>query len=101
MAKKNFKTLHDRVMADPARAERVHALDAAIDTALALQELRRHRDLSQADVARALDESQANVSRIERQQDLYLSTLKHYIEAMGGELELTAVFPDERVELFV
>lgn len=41
--------------------------------------------------------SQANVSRVEHQEDLYLSTLREYVAALGGELELTAVFPESRV----
>jgi hypothetical protein len=45
-------------------------------------------------LAAALGVSQAQVSRIENQTDLYLSTLRSYVEAMGGELQLRAVFPD-------
>jgi hypothetical protein len=40
-------------------------------------------------------------SRIERQQNLYLSTLAEYVEALGGELKLSAVFADEEVEIGV
>ena len=51
--------------------------------------------------ADALGVSQARVSSIERQSDLYLSTLKTYIGMLGGELELVAVFPDEHVKIDV
>jgi DNA-binding XRE family transcriptional regulator len=66
---------------------------------LRLGELRRHRGISQATVARALAVSQPNVSRIEQEDDLRLSTLGRYIAALGGNLELRAVFGDESVEL--
>jgi hypothetical protein len=48
-----------------------------------------------------LDVTQANVSRIERQDDLYLSTLGEYVAALGGHLELHAVFPDQVIALEV
>ncbi|MBI4261223.1 MAG: XRE family transcriptional regulator [Actinobacteria bacterium] len=46
-------------------------------------------------LAGALGVSQANVSRVEREGDVYLSTLRNYVSALGGKLELRAVFPDE------
>lgn len=64
-----------------------------------LTELRRARAMTQATLAEAFGTSQGEVSRIERQADLYLSTLARYVEAMGGELELVARFDDERVPL--
>ena len=54
----------------------------------------------QKDLASVLSVSQANISRIERQRDLYLSTLAAYIEALGGTLKLSAAFDDdEEVEI--
>ncbi len=66
---------------------------------LRLGELRRRRAVSQAVIAEALDVSQPNVSRIEQQDDIRLSTLNRYIAALGGRLELQAVFDDETVRL--
>jgi DNA-binding XRE family transcriptional regulator len=66
---------------------------------LQLGELRRRRGIGQAAVAEALAVSQPNVSRIEQEDDLRLSTLARYIAALGGDLELRAVFRDESVEL--
>ncbi len=43
--------------------------------------------------------TQANVSRIEREEDVYLSTLRKYVQALGGRLELCPGFPDETVSL--
>ena len=68
-------------------------------TELALGELRRGRGISQTAVAEALEVSQPNVSRIEQEEDLRLSTLGRYIAALGGDLELRAVFPDGAVNL--
>jgi DNA-binding XRE family transcriptional regulator len=67
--------------------------------ALAFEELRAGRQLTQEQVARALGVSQANVSQIEHQDNIYLRTLGSYIAALGGHLEVRAVFPEETVVL--
>ena len=59
-----------------------------------LVELRQARDFTQAALADALGTTQASVSKLERRSDMYLSTLRRLVEAMGGELEITAKFPD-------
>ena len=64
-----------------------------------LYELRLARQKTQAQLARVLDVQQAAVSRIERRADMYISTLRSYIEAMGGHLEIVATFPDGAVRL--
>lgn len=64
-----------------------------------LHELRLARRKTQAQLARVLDVQQAAVSRIERRADMYISTLRAYIEAMGGHLEIVATFPDGAVRL--
>jgi len=61
---------------------------------LSLRELRKARKLSQKAVAEKLRTNQAGVSKIEKRADLMLSTLRGYIEAAGGSLELVARFPD-------
>lgn len=61
---------------------------------MALEELRGARQLTQADMAEMLDVPQSSISRIERRADMYLSTLRNYIHAVGGELRIQAVFPD-------
>lgn len=66
---------------------------------VALNDLRRRRSLSQQKLAEALGVSQENVSRIERQGDITLSTLDRYIAGLGGKLEVHAVFDDEDVTL--
>lgn len=59
-----------------------------------LQELRQAKHLSQQHLAEILSTKQANLSRIERRTDMYISTLRSYIEAMGGELKIIAHFPE-------
>ncbi len=64
-----------------------------------LVELRRQLNLTQEALAEALGTSQASVSKLERRSDLYLSTLRRYVEALGGELEITARFADGEIRL--
>src|ERR1039458_1324555 len=61
---------------------------------LTLQDLRKARALTQVRMAELLGIKQENVSRIEKRSDLLLSTLRSYVAAMGGRLELVAEFPD-------
>jgi transcriptional regulator with XRE-family HTH domain len=75
------------------------ALRDAVSDALALAEIREHRGLTQVDVARVMQTSQASVSKLERREDLYLSTLRGFVEALGGQLELSAVFPEGRIAI--
>lgn len=67
---------------------------------LPLQELRRAREYSQQTLADAMDVPQSAISKIERRTDAYVSTLRKYLHALGGELEIVAAFPDgTRVEI--
>ena len=64
---------------------------------LPLQELRCARALSQVALASSMGVAQSEVSKIERRADLYVSTLRNYIESMGGSLDIVARFPDGAV----
>ncbi len=64
-----------------------------------LRQLREARQRSQEAVAEQLHIKQAAVSKLERRTDMYLSTLRGYIEAMGGKLEIIARFPDQAVRI--
>ncbi len=97
MARRNYSELSRRINADPARRARVEAHKAELLKTVTLGELRRARELTQVALAKALETTQSGVSRIEHQTDLYLSTLRSYIEAMGGTLEVAAVFPDGKL----
>lgn len=97
--RKSFKTLRDRVVADPERRERVEEFGRAYDAVLGLGSLREARGITQAQVAGSLGVSQPNVSKIENKEDVHLSTLHGYVEALGGHLEVNAIFPDQTVSL--
>ncbi len=63
---------------------------------MTLRDLRKAHQLTQTRMAEALHISQDGVSRIEKRSDFLLSTLRSYVEAMGGQLRLIAEFPDRK-----
>lgn len=73
-------------------AARVKA--AKILTDMSLSEIRKTRGITQNDVAELLNIKQSSVAQLEKREDTYISTLRNYLHALGGELELTARFPD-------
>jgi transcriptional regulator with XRE-family HTH domain len=86
-------------LTDPEIARRAVEARAELDAyerdyRRTLAQMRAARQLTQTQLAKTLGVSQAQVSRVENQADLYLSTLRSYIQAIGGELELRAIFPD-------
>ncbi|MBV8710568.1 MAG: XRE family transcriptional regulator [Solirubrobacterales bacterium] len=93
---RNWRTVRGQ---RPLNERRVAAYRRLMDAELRLAEARRRRGVSQATIAEALEVSQPNVSRIEQEQDVYLSTLARYVAALGGHLEVLAVFDDETVTL--
>jgi ribosome-binding protein aMBF1 (putative translation factor) len=96
MAKK-FSELRSRMPASSrARAE---ARAAAMLAEMPLQELRLARGLSQKMLAEALHVQQPSIAKLERRADMYVSTLRSHIEAMGGQLEIVARFPDGAVRI--
>jgi transcriptional regulator with XRE-family HTH domain len=96
MAEK-FKTLLERM--SPERQARIKARAQEEIARMALQELRQAKNHTQAQIAQLLGIQQAGVSRIESQTDIYVSTLRRFIEAMGGELQIVASFPDGRIQI--
>jgi DNA-binding Xre family transcriptional regulator len=83
-------------------AERRERMQRRVEAELAtmeLNELRVSRGITQEELAERIGTRQANVSQIERRTDIHISTLKQVIEAMGGELVITARFPDAEVRL--
>ena len=75
--------------------ERISRESARINYSLA--QLRMARNYTQARLAEVLDRPQNAVSKVEHRADVYISTLRSYIEAMGGRLEIRALFPDAEV----
>ena len=89
---RNYKELQAKM--DPAsRADNARRVRDELRR-MALDELRRAKQLTQADMAEMLDVPQSSISRIEQRADMYLSTLRNYVHAMGGVLQIQAVFPD-------
>ena len=88
-----LKQMMDRLPAE--RRERVETRAAQlIADEMTLGDLRKARNLTQARLAEMLDIGQDGVSRLEKRSDLLLSTLRAYVRAMGGSLDLVARFPD-------
>ncbi|WP_421524526.1 XRE family transcriptional regulator [Pseudomonas yamanorum] len=96
MAKK-FSELQAR-MTPQARADAERILQQHLKE-MPLHELRKAQKMSQDTLAKALNINQAAVSKMERRTDMYISTLRNYIRAMGGELEIVATFPDGQVKI--
>ena len=71
------------------------ALGAEMD----LAQVRRALKLSQDEIGQTLQIGQASVAKIEKRTDMYVSTLRRFVEAMGGELEIVARFPDHVVKI--
>ncbi len=78
----------------PPNRKRVDTIKRGIELDIALNELRERRGITQEQVAVQLETSRPNVSRIEREDDVRMTTLQRYVMALGGELELVARFPD-------
>ena len=94
---RNFKELQEAM--SPERRARVEVrVNEALRT-MALDELREARKLTQTQLASLLHVDQGSVSKMERRTDMYISTLRSYIEAMGGALHIRAVFPDGEVQI--
>ena len=94
MKAKNWTKLKQR-MSPEARA-RVDARVAKTIAALPLPEMRKAIGLTQQDLAARLVTGQGSVSKLEHAADMYLSTLRKYVEALGGELHLVTSFPEGR-----
>jgi len=89
---RNFRELQEK-MNPAARGDNQLRVREELQR-MALDELRSAKQLTQADLADILDVPQSSISRIERRADMYLSTLRNYIHAMGGSLQIQAVFAD-------
>ena len=84
--------------------ERVKAADAkgeALAAELTLAQLREAAGKTQVEVAELTEQTQSELSRFERRDDRRISTLRRYVEALGGELEVFAVVNGKRVPLAV
>ena len=90
-------TLDDVIKSLPPerRAKIEHLTEELVEEVATLRELRKKQKLTQTDIAQLLGIKQENVSRLERRNNIHLSTLKDYIHALGGKLHLIVEFPNQ------
>lgn len=97
MTRKQFADL--RAQMPPMAQARAAARTTAMLAEMPLNELRQARGLSQKMLADVLNVQQPSIAKLEKRTDMYLSTLRSHIEAMGGQLEVVARFPDGAVRI--
>jgi transcriptional regulator with XRE-family HTH domain len=95
MSTKSYKLLREKMSPERRARNEVRVQTALIH--MALQELRQSLSLTQQDLASKLELSQPALSKLEHQEDIQVSTLAGYIEALGGQLKLVASFPEQEV----
>ncbi len=88
-----------RAKMSPEARQRAEARTQEMLAEMPLHQLRQALRLSQDEIAEVMEVGQASVSKLERRTDMYLSTLRRFIEAMGGELEINACFPEGCVRI--
>ena len=94
---KPFKNLISKM--SPEAQKRIKAKTNIMLQEMLLNELRQARAMSQEKLAEELNIKQSSVSKIEHRTDIYVSTLRSYIEALGGELNIIAKFPEGQVKI--
>ena len=97
MPTRKFKELVDK-MPEEAQREVAKRIRQSL-ASMPLDELRRARQMTQTKVAETLGVNQSEVSKIEHRTDVYISTLAEYVEALGGRLEIRAVFRDREMRI--
>lgn len=95
MARTKFSELRKDVDARPGAKARLAVKRAETLEEMRLYELRHAEAVSQAELAGRLDVTQGAISKLEHSEDVRVSTLRQYVEALGARLELVAVFEDE------
>ena len=83
----------------PAAQARARDMTKTMLAEMPLNELRQARGLTQAMLASLLHVEQPSIAKMEKRTDMYLSTLRHLVQAMGGDLVVTAKFPDGEVKI--
>ena len=96
MTRTNFSDLRTEVLSHPGAHERLAAKRAETLDEIRLYELRRSQAVSQAELAGRLDITQGAISKLENADDVRVSTLRQYLDALGADLELSAVFDDHK-----
>ena len=94
---KAFQDLREAMT--PASRANAAAKAVALREAMSLTELRQARRLTQVNLGETLHVGQAAVAKMEKRADMYVSNLRRFIEAMGGELQIVAHFPEGPVTI--
>jgi transcriptional regulator with XRE-family HTH domain len=97
MPTRNFSELLDAMPV--GRRQRIEKRFRDSQAAMPLDQLRKGREMTQLQLAEILGVNQGEISKIEHRSDVCVSTLADYIEAMGGRLEIRAVFKDREVRI--
>jgi DNA-binding Xre family transcriptional regulator len=100
MAKKSLPcdSIADELMTKASRVRAKKRADAILKR-MSLDQLRKDRKMTQGKLALAMNMQQSEVSRLEKRTGVKLGTLRNYVSALGGHIEIRAVFPDKNVEL--
>ncbi len=93
---RNYLKLQAKISPEARAKGDAQALDV-----MTLRELRRERKFSQTELADGMHISQGDVSRIEKRSDMKVSTLDNFVNALGGTLEIHAIFPEKTVSVMM
>jgi|SRR5215467_7288305 len=99
--RKPWSQISTKLRADPERRARIEQREQAIEAGLTISQLREARGATQESVAERMKVTQSNVSHFEHNPNIFLRSLADYVEALGGRLEIRAVFHDQTVTLAV
>ena len=94
---KSYETLRNKI--PPEQWARIEKKASKILEEMSLNDIRLSRRCSQTELADLLEIRQASVSKLEHRSDIHVSSLRKYIEALGGELVIQAEFPEGAVRI--
>ena len=94
---RKFSELREKM--SPERRKRSEERVEKILAEMALDELRNARGLSQKVLAKKLHIQQPAIAKLEKRADMYISTLRKHLKAMGGELDIIARFPNKNIRI--
>ena len=88
-----------RKQLSPEAEQRIQRSITEAGAVMTLHQLREARSLTQVNLAKVLQINQGAVSKMEKRADMYVSTLRNFIQAMGGQLQVKAIFPEGEVQI--
>jgi DNA-binding Xre family transcriptional regulator len=95
-----FAELAEQTMTAASRNRAKKRADAILQR-MSLDELRKERKITQKEMAEVMQMAQGEISKFEKRSEVKLGTLRSYVQALGGNLEVRAVFVDRNVELAI